>query len=73
MIVEDQVIILHAVTNNHLKDIPVDQISLFEKEYLDFVHDNYPEIVQGIGEKKVLDDTLIDKIKESLNEFKKNF
>lgn len=73
LIVEDQVIILYAVTNNHLKDIPVDQISLFEKEYLDFVHDNYPEIVQGIGEKKVLDDTLIDKIKESLNEFKKNF
>ncbi|OLS01827.1 F0F1 ATP synthase subunit alpha [Tissierella creatinophila] len=71
--VEDQVIILYAVTNNHLKDIPVDQISLFEKEYLDFVHNNYPEIVGMISEKKVLDDDIIAKIKTSIDEFKKNF
>ncbi len=71
--VEDQVIILYAVTNNYLKDIAVDQISLFEKEYLDFVHNNYPEIGEGIREKKELDDDITGKIKESIGEFKKNF
>lgn len=71
--VEDQVIILYAVTNNHLKDIAVDQVSLFEKEYLDFVHNNYPEIVSSISEKKVLDDDIIANIKKSIDEFKKNF
>lgn len=71
--VEDQVIILYAVTNNHLKDIEVDQVSLFEKEYLDFVHNNYPEIVSSISEKKVLDEDIIANIKKSIDEFKKNF
>ena len=71
--VEDQVIILYAVTNNYLKDIAVDQVSLFEKEYLDFIHNNYPEIVSSISEKKVLDDEIISNIKKSIDEFKKNF
>lgn len=71
--VEDQVIILYAVTNNYLKDIAVDQVSLFEKEYLDFIHNNYPEIVSSISEKKVLDDEIIVNIKKSIDEFKKNF
>lgn len=71
--VEDQVIILYAVTNNHLKDIPVDQITLFEKEYLDFVHNNYPEVGKEIKETGILSDNIIDGIKKSLDEFKKNF
>nr|WP_300005650.1 F0F1 ATP synthase subunit alpha [Tissierella sp.] len=71
--VEDQVIILYAVTNNHLKDIAVDQISLFEKEYLDFVHNNYPEVGKSILETGVLGDDIIEGIKKSLDEFKKNF
>lgn len=71
--VEDQVIILYVVTNNHLKDIPVDRISLFEKEYLNFVHNNYPEIVQMINENKVLNDEIINRIKHSIDEFKKGF
>nr|WP_300006058.1 F0F1 ATP synthase subunit alpha [Tissierella sp.] len=73
LVVEDQVIILYAVTNNHLKDIPVDQISLFEKEYLDFVRNNYPEIGQGIKETGLLGDDLVAGIKKSLEEFKKSF
>ena len=73
LVVEDQVIILYAVTNNHLKDIPVDQISLFEKEYLDFVRNNYPEIGEGIKATGLLGDDIVAGIKKSLDEFKKNF
>lgn len=73
MDVEDQIIILHAITNGHLKDVEVGKISLFEKEYLDFVHTNHPEIVESIKETKELDDETKEKIKSTVDEFKKSF
>lgn len=73
MDVEDQIIILHAITNGHLKDVEVGRISLFEKEYLDFVHTNHPEIVESIKETKELDDETKEKIKSTVDEFKKSF
>lgn len=71
--IEDQIIILYVATHNLLKDIPVDQIALFEKEYLDFVHNNYPEIIKMVEEKIGLDDEIRGKIRESIDDFKKNF
>ena len=73
MDVEDQIIILHAITNGHLKDVEVGKISLFEKEYLDFVHTNHPEIVESIKETKELNDETKEKIKSTVDEFKKSF
>ena len=71
--VEDQVIILYLATHNFLKDIPVDQITLFEKEFLDFVHNNYPEIVTMIRDSDEIDEEIRGKIKQALEDFKKSF
>ncbi|MBU5427835.1 F0F1 ATP synthase subunit alpha [Tissierella pigra] len=71
--VEHQVIIIYAVLNKHLADIPVAKISAFEKEFLKFVDNNYPDIVQSIKTSKDLTDDNIERIKQALGEFKKNF
>ena len=73
MRVEHQVIIIYVVTNKHLTDIPLERIGQFEKEFLKFVDNNYPEIVDTIKETKDLSDETKKKIDEAVAEFKKIF
>ncbi|MCF6459916.1 F0F1 ATP synthase subunit alpha [Clostridium sp. Cult3] len=70
--VEHQVIILYTVLNRYLSDIPVDQISQFEREFLNFVDNNFPEIVDSIKETKDLTEETEQKIIEAVTEFKKS-
>ena len=69
--VEHQAIILYIVVNKHLMDIPVNKISLFEKEFLNYIDNNYPEIVNSIKETKELTEETEAKIAEAIGEFKK--
>lgn len=73
MSVEHQVIILYAVLNKHLADIEVDRIKEFEKEFLLYMDNNYSEVGKEIVATKELSDDNIEKIKEAIGEFKKNF
>lgn len=72
MKVEDQVIILYAVINGYLSDIPINQISQFEKDYLNYVNNNYPQIIETIKNTKDLTDEIEEEIRKSIEEFKKN-
>lgn len=71
--VEQQVLILYAVVNKHLKGIAVDRVRLFERELIIYVENNYPEIFQDIRETKELRDENVEKIKTAIENFKKNF
>ena len=71
--VEHQVVIFYTVLNKYLSDVPVDKISTFEKEFLLFVDNNYPEIIESIKTTKDLTEENIEKIKAAIAEFKKNF
>ncbi|MCF6463940.1 F0F1 ATP synthase subunit alpha [Clostridium sp. Cult1] len=73
MKVEDQVIILYAVVNGHLADIPIDRIAQFEKDFLNYVNNNYPQIIESIRETKDLTEDAETKINEAIEEFKKSF
>ncbi len=70
--VEHQVVILYVALNKYLTDIPVDEISQFEREFLNFVDNNYPEIVESIKETKDLTEETEQKIIEAIEEFKKS-
>lgn len=70
--VEHQVVILYVALNKYLTDIPVDEISQFEREFLNFVDNNYPEIVKSIKETKDLTEETEQKIIEAIEEFKKS-
>ena len=73
MKVEDQVIILYAVVNGHVADIPIDRIAQFEKDFLNYVNNNYPQIIESIRETKDLTEDAETKINEAIEEFKKSF
>ena len=46
--VQNQVMIIFAVINNFLEDIPVSNVQRFEKELFRFVDENYPEVSKKI-------------------------
>ena len=67
--VENQVIIIHAVTNDLLSDIPVNNIARFENELFQFININYPQI----GKKILENGDFTQELNSAINEFKKKF
>ncbi|MPM85116.1 ATP synthase subunit alpha [bioreactor metagenome] len=67
--VENQVMMIHAVTNDLLAEIPVNNIARFEKELYEFVNTNYPEI----GKKILENGDFTQELTNAINEFKKKF
>ena len=70
---EKQVMILYAVTNGHLDDIPVAKVTSFEGEFNQFIETNYAELAKSIADKKELDDSGIETLKKAIEEFKKGY
>ncbi len=73
MPVQYQVIIIYAVTNKYLLDIPVDAITRFEKEFFEFLDTSYTEVPNAIAREKVISDATEETLKKALVEFKKEF
>ncbi|KGG80673.1 ATP F0F1 synthase subunit alpha [Caloranaerobacter azorensis H53214] len=71
--VEHQVMIIYAVTKKYLTDIPLDKIKVFEKEFLNFMDNNYPEVGNSIVETGELSEEMEERLKGAIEEFKKNF
>ena len=70
---EKQVMILYAVTNGHLDDIPVAKVTSFEGEFNQFIETNYAELARSIADKKELDDSGVETLKKAIEEFKKGY
>ena len=73
MRVEDQVLIIFAVSDNHTNDIPVEDIKRFEKELIEFARYRYPELLQEIKTTKNFDKELQAKVAAVVEEFKATF
>ena len=73
MPVENQVIIIYAVTGKYLLDIPVEDITRFEKELFEYLDTRYPEIPKAIAEEKVISDATDELLKKAITEFKAEF
>ena len=69
MDVQNQVVMIFAVVNNLLEDIPVNNIKRFETELLEFVDANYPQI----GEKILANGDFTQELTNAINDFKKKF
>lgn len=67
--VEHQVIIIYAVVNNYLKDIPVNLISDFEAELYRFVDESHPDICSSINDTKELTKENEEALKDVLKTF----
>jgi F-type H+-transporting ATPase subunit alpha len=73
MPVEEQIAVIYAGVNRYLDNLPLEKVSAFEREYLRFLHTNYPQLLKGIREKKILDEELEGLLKKSIEEFLATF
>jgi F-type H+-transporting ATPase subunit alpha len=70
---EKQIMILYAGTFGYLDELPVEAVSDYEKQMLEFMESKHIEILNEIKEKKDISDELEAKIKAALDEFKAVF
>jgi F-type H+-transporting ATPase subunit alpha len=71
--VEKQILILFAGTQAFLDDLPVEQCRRFEEELYRFIDNAHRDIWEEIRQKKAIDDTLRNKMKSAIQEFKSRF
>ncbi|MES5811452.1 F0F1 ATP synthase subunit alpha [Mammaliicoccus sciuri] len=69
--VDCQVVILYALTKGHLDDIPVEDITRFEDEFLNWIDANASDLFKEIRETKQLPSD--DKFVSAIDAFKKVF
>ena len=71
--VQDQVVIIYAVINNYLTDVPVDKTARYQKELLAEINEKHGEITDGIKNEKVLSPENEEKLKAVLKQFTESF
>lgn len=71
--VEEQIVVLFAGANGYLDDLPVEAIRRFEDELLRFIRANKADINAEIKEKKIIDETLKERLIRAVEDFKKGF
>ena len=70
MPLEKQVMILYAVINGYLDDVPVDRLRAFEDAFHRFVETSHPEIGGRIAAERGLPQDIEDALKTAIVEFK---
>ncbi|MCM1120177.1 MAG: F0F1 ATP synthase subunit alpha [bacterium] len=73
MAVQYQVVIIYAATNKYLLDVPVDDITRFEKELFEFLDTKYAEIPRAIAMEKVISQQTEELLIKAIGEFKAQF
>ena len=71
--VEHQVIIIYAVTNGFLKEIPLEMVNDFQTELFEYIDSSHPEIISSIKETKDLTEDNKTAMNEAIGEFVKKF
>jgi F-type H+-transporting ATPase subunit alpha len=69
--IEEQFIILYAATRKCLLDIPVKDVSQFNKDLCIFIKDKYPEMVETIKSTGELTPRAREMLRQGIDEFKK--
>ncbi len=73
MPVEYQVMIIYAATKKYLLDIPVEDITRFEREFFEFIKTKYPEVPEGIAKDKEITESNEATLKKAIEDFKEQF
>jgi F-type H+-transporting ATPase subunit alpha len=71
--VEEQVVSLWAGVNGYLDDVPVEDVSRFETDFIDFLKRSHAGILQTLRETNVLGEDTVTALKEAVEEFRKGF
>jgi len=68
-----QIMIIYAGTKGYLDDLPAIDIRSFEKEFLDFMEKEYPDVGHEIEKSKLISDEISKKIDSAVDAFKKRW
>jgi F-type H+-transporting ATPase subunit alpha len=69
----DQVMSIYAGTTGALDDIPVREVQRFEKEFLEFVAMQRPDLRAALDKEKKMTDAITADLKAALKDFKASF
>jgi F-type H+-transporting ATPase subunit alpha len=69
MDVIDQILVIWAVSNGYADDVEVMHIRQFEDDLLAFMHNSRSSVVEAMREKRSIDDTIKEDLKQSLSDF----
>ncbi|HSK21140.1 MAG TPA: F0F1 ATP synthase subunit alpha [Longimicrobiales bacterium] len=73
MRVEEQVMILYAVTNGLIDDVPTNQVRAFELDFLEYMRTQKPELGEKIRGGAKLDEETTTALTAAVNDFKQTF
>lgn len=71
--VEKQVVSVYAGTQGFLEKIPVSDVKRFEKELIEYIDLKHSDLFENIKKEKALTDSIVEKLKNVLNEFLSKF
>ncbi len=71
--VENQVVSIWAGGNGYLDDVPVEDISRFEGDFLEFLKRSHAGVLQTIRESLDLAEDTVTALKDAIEEFRKGF
>jgi len=71
--VEEQVVSIWAGANGYLDDVPVEDVSRFETDFLDYLRRSHAGILQTIRESLALAEDTVTALKDAIGEFRKGF
>jgi F-type H+-transporting ATPase subunit alpha len=70
MPVEQQIMMIFAVTNGYLDDVPASKIRQWETDFLEFVTSSRPDLGRTIRTRRTLDDALTADVRKAIEDFK---
>ncbi len=73
MDVEDQVMSLYTASKGFLDDLPVEKVLPFEKDFLQYMKANHPDVGQAIVASGTISKETDEKLVSAIQEFKKMF
>jgi len=73
MQVEDQILIIYAVTNGYLDDVELEKVNEFETGLNNFVQSNHSALIKELKEDFKLSDSVKKGLNSAVSEFKKQF
>ena len=73
MRVEQQVMIIYAVSNGHLDDVPVNRVREWERQFHEFMAARFPQVGDKLRTEKVLSKETEAELKKAIDAFKATF
>ena len=67
---QKQVMILYAVVNGYLDDVPVDRLRAFEDSFQRFMDSNHPQVGERIAADKAISEETEEALKTAIANFK---